>query len=72
MGFIFDGLDTESYDREYSDRDLLRRIVSYFRPFGRKMALAALMRIPSFRRCVLVTNKLGSPWTLPPLPEIGG
>jgi len=43
MGFIFDGLDTESYDREYSDRDLLRRIVSYFRPFGRKMALVALM-----------------------------
>ena len=43
MGFIFDGLDTESYDREYSDRDLLRRIVSYFRPYGRKMALVALM-----------------------------
>jgi ABC-type multidrug transport system fused ATPase/permease subunit len=43
MGFILDGLDTESYDREYSDRDLLRRIVSYFRPFGRKMALVALM-----------------------------
>jgi len=43
MGFILDGLDTESYDREYSDRDLLRRIVSYFRPYGRKMALVALM-----------------------------
>jgi len=43
MGFILDGLDTESYDREYSDRDLLRRIVSYFRPFGHKMAVVALM-----------------------------
>ena len=43
MGFILDGLDTESYDREYSDRDLLLRIVSYFRPYGRKMALVALM-----------------------------
>ncbi len=43
MGFILDGLDTESYDREYSDRDLLRRIISYFRPYGRKMALVALM-----------------------------
>ncbi len=43
MGFILDGLDTESYDREYSDRDLLQRIVSYFRPYGRKMALVALM-----------------------------
>jgi len=43
MGFILDGLDTEAYDREYSDRDLLRRIVTYFRPYGRKMALVALM-----------------------------
>ena len=43
MGFILDGLDTESYDREYSDRDLLLRIISYFRPHGRKMALVALM-----------------------------
>jgi len=43
MGFILDGLDTESYDREYSDRDLLRRIVAYFRPYRRKMAMVALM-----------------------------
>ena len=43
MGFILDGLDSESYDRQYSDRDLLRRIVSYFRPHGRKMALIAVM-----------------------------
>ena len=33
MGFILDGLETESYDREYRDRDLLLRILSYFRPF---------------------------------------
>ena len=43
MGFILDGLDTESYDREYSDRDLLRRIVTYFHPHRSKMALVALM-----------------------------
>ena len=43
MGFILDGLDTESYDREYSDRDLLRRIVAYFHPHRSKMALVALM-----------------------------
>ena len=43
MGFILDGLDTESYDREYSDRDLLRRIITYFRPYGRRMAIVALM-----------------------------
>jgi ABC-type multidrug transport system fused ATPase/permease subunit len=41
MGFILDGLETESYDREYRDRDLLRRIVAYFRPHTRKMLLVA-------------------------------
>jgi ATP-binding cassette subfamily B protein len=43
MGFILDGLDTESYDREYSDRELLRRILDYFKPHQRKVALVALM-----------------------------
>jgi ATP-binding cassette subfamily B protein len=43
MGFILDGLDTESYDREYSDRELVRRIVAYFTPQSRGMALVALM-----------------------------
>jgi ATP-binding cassette subfamily B protein len=32
MGFILDGLDAEAYDREYSDRQLLNRILAYFRP----------------------------------------
>ena len=41
MGFILDGLETESYDREYRDRDLLRRILLYFRPHLRKMVLVA-------------------------------
>jgi ATP-binding cassette subfamily B protein len=31
MGF-FHGLDREAYDREYSDRELMRRISAYFRP----------------------------------------
>ncbi|NQS91803.1 MAG: ABC transporter ATP-binding protein [Chloroflexi bacterium] len=31
MGF-FSNLDTESYDREYSDKDLLKRIVLYLKP----------------------------------------
>jgi len=42
MGFILDGLDTEAYDRSYSDRELLSRIVSYFRPYARQMILVAL------------------------------
>ena len=41
MGFILDGLETEAYDRTYSDRDLLARIVGYFRPHAGRMALVA-------------------------------
>ncbi len=43
MGFILDGLDTESYDRSYSDRRLVRRIISYFRPYARQMVLVGFM-----------------------------
>ena len=43
MGFILDGLETESYDRHYSDRELLERIVGYFRPYRGRMALIAVM-----------------------------
>ncbi len=43
MGFIFDGLDAEEYDRKYGDGVLVRRILSYFRPQGRKMLIAAAM-----------------------------
>src|SRR5512136_1167837 len=41
MGFILDGLETEAYDRTYRDRDLLRRIVSYFNPYRGRMFLVA-------------------------------
>ncbi len=43
MGFILEGLDKEAYDREYSDRELVRRIIGYFRPHRRTMLLVALM-----------------------------
>jgi len=43
MGFILDGLETETYDRNYSDRELLGRIVGYFRPYARQMGLVAVM-----------------------------
>ena len=36
MGF-FSGLDTEAYDREYSDRDLVRRILGHLRPHRRRL-----------------------------------
>jgi ABC-type multidrug transport system fused ATPase/permease subunit len=43
MGFVMDGLAAESYDRSYSDGDLVRRILSYFRPQLRVMVLVAAM-----------------------------
>jgi ATP-binding cassette, subfamily B, bacterial len=43
MGFIMDGLDAEAYDREYTDRQLLERIIGYFRPHLRTMGLVAGM-----------------------------
>ena len=42
MGFIMDGLAAEGYDRSYSDRQLLARIVGYFRPVARLMVVVAL------------------------------
>ena len=41
MGFIMDGLDAEEYDRQYSDRELVGRILGYFRPEGKRMLLVA-------------------------------
>ncbi len=32
MGFFMDGLDAETYDRKYDDRQLVARIIGYFRP----------------------------------------
>ncbi|MDQ4044400.1 MAG: ABC transporter ATP-binding protein/permease [Chloroflexota bacterium] len=43
MGFIMHGLDAEDYDRKYSDRELLRRILGYFRPAAAAMALVGVM-----------------------------
>ncbi|MEV4170519.1 ABC transporter ATP-binding protein [Nonomuraea sp. NPDC049709] len=47
MGFIMDGLEAEDYDRTYNDRDLLRRILSYFRPKAGAMFLVAGMIVLS-------------------------
>jgi ATP-binding cassette subfamily B protein len=42
MGFIMDGLEAEAYDRNYSDAELVRRIVRYFRPQGTRMLVVAV------------------------------
>ncbi len=43
MGFIMAGLDAEDYDRHYSDGELLKRIVGYFRPALSAMVVVAVM-----------------------------
>jgi len=45
MGFIMDGLEAEAYDRTYSDRQLIARIIGYFRPKLRMMLLVAVFII---------------------------
>ncbi len=47
MGFIMDGLDAEAYDRQYTDRALVRRIVTYFRAKLKLMILVAVMVVLS-------------------------
>ena len=43
MGFILGGLESEDYDRQYEDKELLTRITNYFRPYRRQMTLVAVM-----------------------------
>lgn len=42
MGFVAGGLDSEPYDRQYPDRELVQRILRYLRPQRRPMLIAAL------------------------------
>ena len=45
---LFSGLATEAYDRQYSDRDLVKRIVKYFEPHKRRIAgIASLLLVIS-------------------------
>ncbi|MCL6432150.1 MAG: ABC transporter ATP-binding protein/permease, partial [Anaerolineae bacterium] len=43
MGWVMDGLDSDSYDRTYGDIRLVRRIFAYFRPQWRPMLVVAGM-----------------------------
>lgn len=42
MGFIMDGLDSEAYDRSYSDLELIKRIIKYFRPETTRMIVVSV------------------------------
>ncbi len=52
MGFIMDGLDAEAYDRKYSDRILVKRIIGYFRPQASRMVTISV--------AVLLTSLVGT------------
>ena len=47
MGFLMDGLEAESFDRQYDDLGLLKRIVGYFRPNAAGMLLVVAMVVLS-------------------------
>lgn len=42
---FFAGLSAEDYDRQYSDRELLRRILNYFRPHIGRLVVSVLMLV---------------------------
>lgn len=43
MGFLMEGLDAEAYDRKYTDRALISRIMRYFRSRRRLVVFIALL-----------------------------
>ena len=43
MGFIMNGLEAEDYDRQYSDWELVKRIIGYFKPHLWKMIAVGLV-----------------------------
>lgn len=42
MATIMRGLDTEAYDRQYTDKELVKRILQYFHPYRRKIIIISI------------------------------
>jgi ABC-type multidrug transport system fused ATPase/permease subunit len=40
---FFAGLETEAYDRQYTDRQLVQRMISYFRPYKASFVLIVIL-----------------------------
>jgi ABC-type multidrug transport system fused ATPase/permease subunit len=40
---FFNALDTEGYDRQYTDRQLIRRMLQYFGPHKRRLAVVVVL-----------------------------
>ncbi len=53
---FFSNLETEGYDRQYTDRELVRRMASYFRPHAGKLAWISLFLL------ALSVSGAASPW----------
>jgi len=73
---IFQGLNTEAYDREYTDRELVGRIFRYFAPHrGRVLLVAALITaiaVAGAAQPLVVARSLDSLVASPRLPVILG
>jgi len=42
---FFDSLEIERYDRQYSDRQLVRRMAAYFRPHKRRLSIISVLLV---------------------------
>ncbi len=60
MAAVMRGLDAEAYDRKYDDKELVRRILHYFRPHRRKIIIVTiaifLMALASAALPLIITN----------------
>ncbi|MCX7023644.1 MAG: ABC transporter ATP-binding protein [Spirochaetes bacterium] len=72
MGFIMDGLESEAYDRTYTDRQLLARIGGYFKPVRARLAgvavVLALASLSEFAAQVVVARSLDAAAARPSVP----
>ena len=63
MAAVMRGLEAEAYDRKYSDKELSRRILNYFRPHRRKVIVVSicvfLMALAGAALPLIVANSVG-------------
>ncbi|MCA9944620.1 MAG: hypothetical protein KC449_14120, partial [Anaerolineales bacterium] len=63
MAAVMRGLEAEAYDRQYNDKELVKRILSYFRPHRRKVIIVTicvfLMALAGAALPLIVSNSVG-------------
>jgi ATP-binding cassette subfamily B protein len=73
---VFFGLDTEAYDRQYSDRELIQRILRYFGPHRRRVlavgAIIAAVSLVGAAQPIVVSRGLDLLVTSPDLALVVG